>query len=110
MMTISTLTALRALTTDTALTDEIDAEITRLQKAQASKDAKAAEKAVAYNEAKGVVIDALRDAGAPVTAAELFEAVKDALPEGFTKGRMVYGLTRLWTGEVVKDGTSYSLR
>lgn len=110
MMTLNTLNALRTLTTDPAMIAELDAEIARAEKAQAVKAEHAEAKAVAYAEAKGVVVDALRDIGAPVSAAELYEEVADALPEGFTKGKMVYGMTRLWVDVIAKEGSTYSLR
>lgn len=108
MMTLSTLNALRALTTDPAMLAELDAEIARVTKAADRKAVQAQAKATAYDAAKVVVLDALRDAGAPVTAAELYEEVADALPEGFTKGQLVYGLTRLWAEVSHADGV-YSI-
>ena len=110
MMTLSTLTALRTLTTNPTMLSELDAEIARVTKAADRKTAASEAKAVAYAEAKGVVVDALRDIGTPVTAAELFEEIEDALPEGFTKGKMVYGMTRLWVDVITKEGSTYSLR
>ena len=61
-------------------------------KAQANRDL--------YAEAKSVVLGALSDT--PVTIGELYEEVKDELPEGFSKGKVQYALTRLWADEVVK--------
>lgn len=68
---------------------------------------KGAEKAAAnraiYDEAKSVVINALSDT--PVTVAELFEQVKAELPEGFSKSKMQYGMTRIWMNDLVRhDG------
>lgn len=67
---------------------------------------KGAEKAAAnralYDAAKEVVLAGLTDM--PVTIAELFEAVADALPEGFTRSKMQYALNNYWTDEVVKHG------
>lgn len=37
----------------------------------------------------------------PMTLAELWEALKDKLPEGFTKNKLSYALTHYWTDEVV---------
>ena len=48
-----------------------------------------------------------------MTIAQLFEACKNELPEGFTKARVQYGITHQWAENVVKtEGkvNSYSLR
>jgi hypothetical protein len=37
-----------------------------------------------------------------VTAAELYEAVEDKLPEGFTKAKVQYALSHYWEADVVK--------
>lgn len=68
---------------------------------------KGAEKAAAnralYDAAKEVVLAGLTDT--PVTIAELFEAVADGLPEGFTRSKMQYAINNYWADEVVKhDG------
>ena len=39
---------------------------------------------------------------ADVTDKELFEVAKDELPEGFSKGKVQYAITRMWVDEVVK--------
>jgi hypothetical protein len=72
-------------------------------KAQANRDL--------YAQAHDVVIGALTET--PVTIGELYEEVKDSLPEGFSKGKVQYAVTRLWADEVVKtEGkvNTYSLR
>ena len=65
---------------------------------------KGAEKAEAnrklYELAKEIVLSELGDT--PVTVAELFEAVEDKLPEGFTKAKVQYALGHYWESEVVK--------
>ena len=78
---------------------------------------KGAEKAQAnrelYASAHDTVIEALRSATAPVTMGELYEAVEDELPDGMTKGKVQYAVTRLWTDEIVKtEGkvNTYSLK
>ena len=38
----------------------------------------------------------------PATIGELYEAIEDELPEGFTKGKLQYAMTRLWVDEIVK--------
>ncbi len=68
---------------------------------------KGAEKAAAnralYDAAKDAVLAGLTDT--PVTIAELFEAVADTLPEGFTRSKMQYAISNYWADEVVKhDG------
>ena len=73
--------------------DEIVAELAKGEaKAQANRDL--------YAVAKDVVLGVLSDT--PVTIAELYEEVKDALPEGFSKGKVQYAITRLWADEVTK--------
>ena len=107
----STLTSIVALlngeTVDTeALKAEVEAELNKgAEKAQANRDL--------YASAHDVVIEALRSATAPVTMSELYEAVEGNLPEGMTKGKVQYAVTRLWTDEIVKtEGkvNAYSLR
>ena len=44
----------------------------------------------------------LRMATAPVTIGELFDFIESELPEGFSKGKVQYAITRLWADEVVK--------
>ena len=74
---------------------EIEAELSKgAEKAQANRDL--------YASAHDIVIDALRSATAPVTMGELYEAVADNLPEGMTKGKVQYAVTRLWVDEIVK--------
>lgn len=72
-------------------------------KAQANRDL--------YARAHDVVIGALTET--PVTIGELYEEVKDSLPEGFSKGKVQYAVTRLWADEIVKtEGkvNTYSLK
>ena len=93
-----------------ANTEEIKAELIAelnkgAEKAQANKDL--------YDSAHDIVIEALRSASAPVTMGELYEAVAEDLPEGMTKGKVQYAVTRLWSDEIVKtEGkvNAYSLR
>ena len=74
---------------------EIEAELSKgAEKAQANRDL--------YASAHDIVIEALRSATAPVTMGELYEAVADNLPEGMTKGKVQYAVTRLWVDEIVK--------
>ena len=62
-------------------------------------EAKAEANRQAYAEIRTPVIEAIRSANAPVTAQEIAEAT------GISRGKIVYGLTNLWTNEIVKDST-----
>ena len=53
-----------------------------------------------YAAAHDVVIGALSNK--PVTLAELWETVKDTVPEGMTKSKVQYALRELWAAEVIK--------
>ena len=85
---------------------ELEAELNKgAEKAQANRDL--------YASAHDVIISTLASATAPVTMAELWEAVEGTLPEGMTKGKVQYAVTRLWSDEIVKtEGkvNTYSLR
>lgn len=75
--------------------DELNAEL--------NKDAKQkAQNAAAYDAAKVVVMEELGTTEQGVTIGELFDAIADKLPEGFTKGKLQYAMTRLWKGELVR--------
>jgi hypothetical protein len=75
--------------------DEIVAELSKgAEKAEANR--------ALYAEAHDVVMEALANVGKPVTIGELYEEIADALPDGFSKGKVQYALTRLWADEVVK--------
>lgn len=82
--------------------DEIANELAKgAEKAQANRDL--------YTAAHDVVIDALSDA--PATIAEIYEAIKDNLPDGMTKAKVQYAITRLWKDEIVKvDGSPCGYR
>ena len=78
-----------------AVRDEIIAELGKNEaKAQANRDL--------YTSAHDVVMNGLRMATAPVTIGELYESIADELPEGFSKGKVQYAITRLWADEVTK--------
>lgn len=75
--------------------DELVAELNKgAEKAQANRDL--------YSQAHDVVIEAMSHLTAPATIAELYDEVADALPEGMTKGKMQYAVTRMWVDEIVK--------
>ena len=79
----------------TEVITELDAELNRGAEAKAVKTAE-------YDAARAAVMAELASSETPVTISELFEAVKDKLPSGFTKGKLQYGITQLWTSELVK--------
>lgn len=90
--TMNTILSLIA-TIDTPEAREVREELTaELAKGKAKADANRA----IYDEIHNAVIEVLKSATAPVTAQELADET------GYAKGKIVYGLTNYWTGEVVK--------
>ena len=93
--------SLKDMDYDPEILAELEAE---LNKGQAKKDATVA----AYAEMWEQIRQALTDATAPVTAQEIADET------GLSRGKIVYGLTHLWTEEVVKDtsgkSTTYALK
>ena len=78
---------------------EIMAELEKeLNRGAAEREAKAAE----YEAAWPAVAEGLRVIGNPVGVTDLFGEIEKALPSGFTKGRLTYGLTHQWADRVVK--------
>ena len=75
--------------------DELTAELNK----GAEEKAKNAE---LYDSAKAVVMNELALTDKAVTISELFDAVEANLPEGFTKGKLQYAVTRLWKDEIVR--------
>ena len=75
-----------------AIKDELTAE---LAKSKAKADANRA----VYAEMHDAVIEAIRTANAPVSAQEIADAT------GIARGKIVYGLTNLWSDEIVKDNS-----
>lgn len=72
---------------------EIEAELARGEaKAQANRDM--------YAEATPIVLSAL--SATPVTIGELYDEIKSDLPDGFTKGKVQYLVTRVLTDKVTK--------
>ena len=61
-----------------------------------------AQNAELYASAKAVVMSELALTDKAVTISELYDAVADNLPEGFTKGKLQYAVTRLWKDEIVR--------
>ena len=94
--TMNTILSLIA-TIDTPEAEAVRSELT----AELNKGAEVkAQNAEIYEAAKAVVMGELSDK--PVTCGELFEVLEDKLPEGFTKGKLSYALTRLWGDAIVK--------
>ncbi len=85
---------------------ELVAELAKDEaKAQANRDL--------YAVAHDVVIEAMSHLTAPATIGDLFAEVEESLPEGFSKGKFQYAVTRLWSDEIVKtEGkvNAYSLK
>ena len=86
-------TALKGIDFDPELLAEVEKELNR-------GEAEKAKNAELYEVAKPIVLGALSDT--PVTIGEIYDEVADALPEGFTKGKVQYAITRLWADEVTK--------
>ena len=74
---------------------EIEAELNKGMEAKAANDA-------VYEQAKSVVMKVLDKLTAPAPLSEIYAEAEPALPEGFTKGKFQYAMTRLWADEVVK--------
>ena len=73
---------------------ELNAELNRgAEKAQANREL--------YESARELVLGVIPQ-DTPVTVAEIFEAVEDKLPTGFTKAKIQYALGHYWESEVVK--------
>ena len=76
-----------------AVRDELTAELNKGAELKAQNDA-------LYESAKPIVMDELGDA--TCTIGELWDAVADKMPAGFTKGKLQYAMTRLWKDELSK--------
>ena len=77
-------------TIDTPEADEVRSELT----AELNKGAELkAQNSAMYEAVKPIVLNELSDA--TCTIGELWEAVADKMPEGFTKGKLQYAVTRL---------------
>jgi len=77
-----------------AVRAELTAELNRgAEKAQANREL--------YETAWDAIYGVL-DVEYPATVAEIYEAVKDSLPAGFTKAKVQYALGHYWNKDVVK--------
>ena len=86
-------TALKNIDFDPELLTEVEKELNR-------GEAEKAKNAELYEVAKPIVLGALSET--PATIGEIYDEVADSLPEGFTKGKVQYAITRLWADEVTK--------
>lgn len=68
--------------------------------------AKARQNADIYDAARDIVINALTDE--PKTVADIYEIVKDDLPDGFSKSKVMQGLTKRWTDAVKVHEMKYA--
>ena len=59
-----------------------------------------AKNAEAYESIHELVVGSL--SAVPVTIAELWDAIKEEVPAGITKGKVQYAVTHLWESEIVK--------
>ncbi len=78
-----------------AVRDELNAEL-------AKGAARAQANATVYEQAKETVLATMQALTAPVTLGELYTELENELPEGFTKGKLQYAVTRLWTDSIAK--------
>ena len=85
--------ALKGTDFDSEILAEIEKELNRGEEQKAKN-------AELYEQAKPIVLGAL--SATPATISEIYDEVADSLPEGFTKGKMQYAITRLWVDEVTK--------
>ena len=85
--------ALKGIDFDAEMLAEIEKDLTK-------GDAEKAKNAELYEQAKAIVLGALSDT--PVTISELYDEIANELPEGFSKGKVQYVITRLWADEIVK--------
>jgi hypothetical protein len=81
---------------DTPEANDVRAELNAELNKGAEEKARNAE---LYASAKEVVMDELSLTDKAVTISELYDAVADKLPEGMTKGKLQYAVTRLWVGD-----------
>ena len=93
MNTILTLIANDTSADAELVRQELTAELNKGAELKAQNDA-------LYESAKAVVMSELGET--PCTIGELYDAVADELPEGFTKGKLQYAVTRLWTADIVR--------
>ena len=90
--------------------EEIKAEI----EAVLSKgEAKAQANRELYAEAHDVIVDVMKKLTAPASVADIYAEAAPKLPDGMSKGKIQYAITRLWADEMDKfEGkvNTYSLK
>ena len=88
----------------TLIANDESAEATEVREALTAELSKGEAKAQAnrdlYESAKDVVLGALSET--PVTIGELYDEIASRLPDGMTKGKVQYAITRLWADKVTK--------
>ena len=94
--TMNTILSLIA-TIDTPEAEAVRNELTAELNKGAERKAQTAE---LYESVKPIVFGALPET--PVTIGELFTEIENTLPEGFTKSKLQYAITRLWKDELTK--------
>ena len=93
----NTMIAVRDFLTSVDALPEVVAEIN----AELSKgDAQKAKNAEAYEAIHDIIMENLSDE--LCTVAELWDVIKDKVPDGITKNKVQYALTHLWQDEIVK--------
>ena len=85
--------ALKGIDFDSEILAEIEKELNKGMEQKAKN-------AEAYESIHDLVVGNL--SSVPVTCSELFDSIKDELPEGMTKGKVQHALTHLWQDEIVK--------
>ena len=85
--------ALKSIDFDSEILAEVEKELNRGEEQKAKN-------AELYDAAKPIVLGVLSDT--PATIGEIYDEIADELPEGFTKGKVQYAITRLWADEVTK--------
>ena len=94
--------ALKGIDFDSEILAEVEKELNKGEE-------KKAKNAEAYEAMHDVIVGNLEET--PVTCGELYDAIKDELPDGATKGKVQYALTHLWQDEIViVKGTPNSYR
>lgn len=92
--TLSTIyDALKSIDFDPEVLAEVEKELNR-------GEAEKAKNTELYEQAKAIVLGALSDK--PATISEIYDEIASELPDGFSKGKVQYAITRLWADEIVK--------
>ena len=100
-MTNTTFRTIYEILTGKNTNEEDKLSVIRAMEDEMAKEAeKTAAKVEAYDAIREAVFSVLTTA--PQTLNAIYEACKDKLPEGATKGQVQYGITRKWVSEIVK--------